>query len=126
MPKIKKHRTKASSKKGVHADTKYLFFISLLIASGVLFLSFVNLFPRTAEPLEKSVLAAKHESLNQAKVYWEKFLQENPEYLDGWLEIAKIYSEIGYVNGAIEALGAAKEIDPNSEKIIQTKVLLGL
>lgn len=125
MSNTKKNAKKALSKKDSKTDSNFLFLITLLITAIILFLSFVNFFSTKGESSEKSVLAAKTENLTEAKIYWEEFLQENPNYLDGWLELSKIYSQIGYVNGAIGALETAKLIDPNSKKIVATKKLLG-
>lgn len=91
-----------------------------------LFLSISNLLPKTKPPDENLVLGTKEASLENSKVYWEKFLQENPAYFDGWLELAKIYYDLGYMSGTLEALEEASKIDPNSEEVADTKKLLGL
>ena len=126
MSDKKKVIKKTLLKKDSKSDSRFLFLITLLITVIILLLSFVNFFFRNEELSEKTVLAVKTEDLTQSKVYWENFLEENPTYLDGWLEIAKIYSEIGYISGAIYALDTAKKINPNSEKIVKTKKLLGI
>lgn len=126
MSDTNKKTKKPLSKRGYETSSRFLFLITLLITAIILFLSLVNFFPRNEKLSAKSVLAAKTQGLTQSKIYWETFLQENPDYLDGWLEVAKIYSEIGYISGAIQALDAAKNIDPNSKKIIKTKALLGI
>jgi len=49
--------------------------------------------------------------------FWQKIVEENPTYRDGWIRLAVGYYEDGDVDRAIEALDKAKEIDPNNETV---------
>lgn len=51
-------------------------------------------------------------------IFWEEFLSKNPDYRDGWIEIARLSYELGDKDYSVGALKTAKGIDPNSEKIL--------
>jgi hypothetical protein len=61
----------------------------------------------------------------QMEVYWLGFLSDNPTYLDGWIELSKIYFAKGDLVSSKAALREARQIDPNSEKLYYTENLLG-
>lgn len=72
------------------------------------------------------VLAATNEvkevyspSLSEEKLFWENFLATNPTYRDGFLELASIEYELQNKRRALEFVGFARKIDPNSEVILQ-------
>lgn len=60
------------------------------------------------------------------KNYWIEFLDTYPNYLPGWVELAKIEVQLENVDSAIDALNSASSINPNSTLIINTKKELGL
>lgn len=49
--------------------------------------------------------------------FWQRIVEENPTYRDGWIRLAVGYYEDGDIDKAIEALDKAKEIDPNNETV---------
>ncbi len=66
----------------------------------------------------KKVLGASTkivQNLHSEKVFWEEFLEENPSYLEGWIELAIIQEELGNQNASLQALLKAEEINPNWE-----------
>lgn len=62
---------------------------------------------------------------DHSETYWLEFLTKNPSYIDGWIELAKVYYVKGDFVGAKAALNQASQIDPNSERLIQAELLLG-
>lgn len=64
--------------------------------------------------------------LREDKASWEKFLKENPTYIDGWLKLAKIAHKLGDKNYAEYALSSATSIDPNSKRVRGARSELGL
>ncbi len=122
MPKTKRKAT--SKEKSFSFNRKQIF---LVVAVAILLsLSFAGLFAKKPFIQKENVLGTENDHFLQSKIYWEGFLQENPLYIDGWLELAIIYHEVGYVGGSQKALDAANNIDPNSQKVASTKKLLGL
>lgn len=113
MPK--KHKVK---EKKVNIKKEFIFLctscavIVLLAIAGFNIESFLN---------GDKVLGAQTETTNssesQERVFWENFLVQNPRYLDGWLELAKIYTKEGNAEGAKNAIKKAVEINPNSENL---------
>lgn len=93
-----------------------VYLASLLATITVLVLSTYNL--ETYLQKDK-VLGAEANivQIESEQVFWENFLQENPGYFEGWIELAKIAYELGNKDCAIEALNSAKAINPNSDKI---------
>lgn len=62
---------------------------------------------------------------DQKRIYeWEQIIAENPNYRDGWLQIAALYTKVGNKDKAREALRHAKTIDPNNEIIPSLEKLL--
>lgn len=105
----------------------------LTISSGIiviLILSIFNLFLYSSS-YSNNVLGARtgvdfNNLLIQEKNFWEKIVSENPTYLDGWLELAKINYKLGDMGYAQGALNTARAIDPNSDKIENLEKELGL
>lgn len=55
--------------------------------------------------------------LTADKEFWNKFLQENPNYFEGWIELAGLYIESEEFDLARLALERAKQINPNTRLI---------
>lgn len=96
-------------------NSKYLLLVSFLL-SVFTFITFniQNI------SLGRRVLGAKTQiktEVKKEKDYWLTFVEENPTYLEGWVELAKIEYEDGNLVKADEYYLKAKEIDPNSEKL---------
>lgn len=53
--------------------------------------------------------------------FWEVFLNENENYIEGWFELAKLKMSEGDINGARQALIEIERINPNSEELIKLK-----
>ena len=50
------------------------------------------------------------------KEFWNNFLQENPDYFEGWIELAGLYAQSEEFDLARLALDKAKQINPNSKE----------
>ncbi len=79
----------------------------------------------------KNVLGVKIETntktaLSDERFFWQNFLEENPTYLPGWLELAKIEVQLENVESARYALEMAKSIDPNSNVVNEVEKELSL
>jgi len=70
----------------------------------------------------KTVLNS-NQALLQEKFFWESLLEENPTYLSGWVELAKIEIQLENLEAAKKAILTAFEINPNS---IEVKNILTL
>lgn len=53
--------------------------------------------------------------------FWEVFLYENENYVEGWFELAKLKIGEGDISGARQALIEIEKINPNSEELIRLK-----
>lgn len=58
--------------------------------------------------------------------YWQRVIDKSPTYVDGYLELARLNLEVGYKKGAEYYINKAIELDPNSSKIPEVKLTLGL
>ena len=104
MPK----KSKKQSKKEIN------FLIILLAAVLIILLTLLNLQILSKNKAEeKDVLGATAES--EQKTFWVNLLNNEPEYLPGWVELARLQKENGNLNGYNESLNKALEIDPNYE-----------
>jgi hypothetical protein len=71
--------------------------------------------------LHKQVLGAETKNIsNQAELlnereFWEKFLEKNPTYYEGWIELANIELLLGNTDISSNYILKAKEINPNRE-----------
>lgn len=64
--------------------------------------------------------------LQNEKSYWEKMVSDNPTYIDGYLELAKVDVELGNTSEATSYIEKALSLDPNSSKITSVQKALGL
>ncbi len=56
--------------------------------------------------------------MQEEKAYWEKIVSENPTYMDGWIELSRIYKSLGDAELSQKAVLEARKINPNSDKLI--------
>jgi len=100
---------------------------------AVVFLLFIAGFNFEKVISTKNVLGARSETalneealLTQEKAFWEKLTQENPTYLEGWLELTDISFKLGDREEASVFLEKAKTINQNSDKVKALEEKLGL
>jgi len=67
-----------------------------------------------------------HTQVVQEKTFWESILSQNPSYLPGYLELAKINFSLGDKNSAYSDLMKASEINPNSLDVKNLEKELGI
>lgn len=122
---VKKASQKSQKKKSV--------FLSIAVGCGaiiILSLSIFNLALYSSQHT-KNALGLKIESntnnaLLRQRLFWQTFLEENPMYLPGWIELAKVEVQLENPKAAMQALNKAKDINPNSEILEETAGELGL
>lgn len=95
----------------------------ILISLTAIYSSF-NFFKTTADPQTLGENTKFY--LEKEKAYWINYLKENPNYIDGWLELTKIEYEMGNIPQATRSLEKAKNINPNLLKVKNTEMELGL
>lgn len=61
----------------------------------------------------KSAVLSDTSSLGDESAFWEKFLNDNPDYIPGWEEYARINYQLENFNEASLAIEEIKRIDPN-------------
>lgn len=110
MPKEPARLKKLNLKK----EALYLF-----SCCAVLFLLLITTFNFDNYLSSDKVLGTEIEESLDEKLFWEDFVNKNPEYLDGWIELTKIYLQEGDKNAGSSALVKAREIDPNSGRLIE-------
>lgn len=72
---------------------------------------------------QQKVLAAEVDT-DKEIVFWQNFLNQNPEYYPGWVELAKLNVEAGNTTEAKEALNNASKIKPNADDLSEVKNLI--
>ncbi len=98
------------SKKTKSRDSTFL--IILLAAVLIILLTLLNLqLLSKYKAEEKDVLGATARS--EQKTFWVNLLNNEPEYLPGWIELTKLEKESGNLKSFNESLNKALEIDPN-------------
>lgn len=97
-------------------DSFYVFFFTRLFVLLLLLLTVINL-NNIFE--NKKVLGVKIDtsSVNEQKMYYEKIVKENPTYMDGYIELAKISSFLGDRESEKNYLKMAYNINPNSKEV---------
>ncbi len=105
----------AKKKKLSISNDKIIFTAILVLIISVSIYNLAILF----SPREAKVVYAYQEEprSNQLISFWNTFLEKNPEYLPGWLELAKLEIENDNFAKAFLATNQALEIDPNSELV---------
>lgn len=71
-------------------------------------------------------VAVDNEKILTEKEYWLGVVKDNPTYIDGYLELAKVDVELNLNEEAKNYIQKAYSLQPNSEKITEIKALLGL
>lgn len=94
-------RTKTTKNK-VDVKNEFNFFYLSLFAILVLFFSAFYL----KIHLNKSVVLGNKVDTSKEVLFWQKFVLENPQYYEGWMELYNLTGESIYLNKAVE-------IDPN-------------
>ena len=116
MPKqpAKTSKKRATSKNSIF----YLF-----VASGVILILLLTTFNLDRFLEKQKVLGSTTEisSSRNEIVFWEIFLRENENYLEGWYELAKLKLNDGDISGSNNALTEIKRINPNSEWLVKLK-----
>lgn len=108
-----------AKKKKPSINTEKLTFAS--IAIGIISISLFNLAIFFAPIERKETHTYNNTPRNTVMInYWNQFLHENPEYLPGWLELAKLEMENERISNAFVAASEALRIDPNSELVQKT------
>lgn len=88
----------------------------LLVVSFILSILTLITFNVQNISVAKKVLGASTrliQNLQTEKIFWEKFLDENPTYLEGWVELGVVEEELGNSEASRNAFLKAEEIDPN-------------
>ncbi len=109
------------SKVNFQKETSYLF-----ISVGIVFLLLLathNLNHFLKENAVLGVSTEKQCSRNEI-VFWEVFLYDNRNYLNGWYELAQLRLNEGNFTGANEALMEIERISPNSEMLVKLRSAL--
>ncbi|HWA52285.1 MAG TPA: hypothetical protein VG895_04480 [Patescibacteria group bacterium] len=120
-------KTKVKSKKSKKVNYKIYFIhysycliiIVLLLVAGFNINNFLN---------DQKVLGASVDvtPLQNEKNYWENLIHQNPSYVDGYLQIAKVDVEMSNKKEAYLYIQKALELDPNSTKIPEVIKALSL
>jgi hypothetical protein len=76
----------------------------------------------------KKVLGAAtdNQKILDEKTYWLEVVKNNPTYLGGYLELAKVDVELNMKDEAKDYIEKAYLLQPNSTKIPEVQNLLGL
>jgi L-lactate utilization protein LutB len=115
------------SKKFPLQKKELIYFCSCCAVCLILLITSINLnsFLESKKVLgAKNEIESKEESLMTRELFWNNFLNSNPSYFDGWIELAKTNFELGNKEAGISALMKAKAINPNSDKIKEFEVSL--
>ena len=93
----------------------------LLVVSGIVILFSLATFNLDNYLDKQDVLGSSIEASSSRNeiAFWEVFLTENENYLDGWYELAKLRLDEEDAVGASKAFVEIERISPNSE-ILQT------
>lgn len=78
--------------------------------------------------LNGKVLGATTQATSVQKeiAFWQDLVGKYPNYLDGWVELAKMEIKAGNPSSALPYLDKAREIDPNSGEVKQLETALRL
>lgn len=106
----------------IEKNKSLLYFLSCLAIINLLLLSGINI----ESYLQKDkVLGAQvtvynpTDDLEKERDFWKTFLSQNPNYLDGWLQLSKLESDLGNYPDSEKYFKIAETIDPSSEKVIR-------
>jgi cytochrome c-type biogenesis protein CcmH/NrfG len=118
MPK-KSKTNKKLRKSSLKSEIVYICSCCAVIVIALLASVNLNQFIKTKDVLGAGSKIADEspQMLTNQKKYWNDFLTIHPTYLDGWIELTRIYLEEGNPVKARESFDRAFEISPNSRKI---------
>ena len=114
-----KQPAKTSKNKAPHKNE----FVYLFVVLGTIILFFLTTF-NLDHYLEAQKVLGSTTTISSSRneiVFWEVFLYENENYIEGWLELAKLKIGEGDINGARQALAEVEKINPNSEKLMELR-----
>lgn len=101
-------------KQPAQKDLLKLIFIPIAIVL-LLFLSSFNLHSYLTKGSEKTSVLSQTTSLDEQSAFWKEFLSQNPNYIPGWAEYAKINYQLENYQEANLAIEKIEQIDPNYE-----------
>lgn len=84
----------------------FLVVITLLLAT-------FNLVEYLSTETKNEAVLSSTSALGQESEFWEEFLSENPNYIPGWIEYAKINYQLENPEQAEFAISQIERIDPN-------------
>lgn len=122
MPKISSPK---KAKKRAHLKRSLVFFCSCCAAAIVLLLSGLNLKSFSYTKVLGTEAEAPPTNPSEEVSFWEDFLAKSPTYFDGWVELSHLMISLGNTEAAGIALNKAREINPNSDKLLELGNLLG-
>ncbi len=104
--------------------TFYTYFLTRLSVLIILLLTIVNI-NKIFE--NKKVLGVQidNTSVNEQKIYYENLVKQNPSYMDGYIELAKISSFLGDRESEKNYLKLAYNISPNNKEIKELLAQIG-
>jgi tetratricopeptide (TPR) repeat protein len=115
----------------VSSFINFLSYVFAIISLGIILINIFTYFSTSDSSLRaESVLGATNDASDeynrQQIAYWEKIVKNYPTYVDGYLKLSVLYSERGDKKQASKNIDLALNVDPNSEKVRQLKIELGL
>jgi tetratricopeptide (TPR) repeat protein len=126
MPKTAKSEKRVNAKVNKVNRAKYFLHYTYCLAT-ILLLTLISININKAITRQKVLGTSINASpLQNEKSYWQKMVSDNPTYIDGYLELAKVDVELGNINEARSYIEKALSLDPNSPKITEVQKALGL
>jgi hypothetical protein len=101
----------------------YFYLLVYSISLFLLTLSFLQIKTFFMNENKTKVLSAKIEAFDEEE-YWLNFLELNPSYFPGYVELVRIQTSKGKINEARQTILKAKELNPNSPIIMNLEQLL--
>ncbi|OGM09797.1 hypothetical protein A2W13_01285 [Candidatus Woesebacteria bacterium RBG_16_36_11] len=98
------------------AKKEFPFILISLFLVFLLTISYLNLKVYFEGNKETKVLSAEYEKPSEEE-FWVNYLESNPNYFPGLIELAKIQIANSKYDRALQTLLKAKSIDPNSDII---------
>lgn len=95
-------------------NNKIEFLVGILGLVVILLLAAINIGELSNEP---QVIIKTEKEDNERLAFWRDFVQKNPSYYDGYLELARQEALEGNEDETRKVLGRADEIFPNAEKV---------
>lgn len=108
------------TKPNSEVNQNHVFLLTASCLVLILILVFLNLSSFFTHPQPQQVLSAQIEDVDEES-FWISFLNSNPDYFPGYLELAELQLAKGLKNQARDTLNKAGVLNPNS---LQLKNLL--